>query len=466
MLLAPFAATVIAFGRGPGSRSRRPGRDRARGDEDGARARRPVSRRRRERRGRGRRHRRGGPAAGDAPTRRRGPAGRRAEPEIDASNPAADLGWSASATSSGSTPRARTRSRDAASSGRRTARENLDDLLDAGTFVEYGPLMFAAQERRRDKEELIKRTPADGLVGGVGDIDGTPASAVLRLHRAGGHPGDAQPPEEGPPVRARRAPPAAGRAVRRGRRRTAGRRRHAEHRRPRLPRVSSVRAPERARAARRDRLGLLLRRQRRAARLLRRRDRDRGRSTRHGRPGDDRGRRARRVRAARMSARSTSRTPTASSTCASPTTPRPSPRPSATCRISRPARRRAAPAPAPDQAALRDLIPKNRKRVYEIRRVIEALFDPARCSSCAAASGRDRDRARPRRRPRDRRDRQRPDAPRRRDRRPRRRQGDALHAALRRVRAADRVPLRHARASWSAPTPSAPPPSATSAACS
>jgi acetyl-CoA carboxylase carboxyltransferase component len=59
--------------------------------------------------------------------------------------------------------------------GRRTARENVDDLVDPGTFVEYGPLIFAAQERRRSKEELIRRTPADGLVAGVGDIDGHPA---------------------------------------------------------------------------------------------------------------------------------------------------------------------------------------------------------------------------------------------------------------------------------------------------
>jgi len=56
--------------------------------------------------------------------------------------------------------------------GRRTARENLADLLDEGTFVEYGPLLFAAQERRRTREELITRTPADGLVAGVGEIDG------------------------------------------------------------------------------------------------------------------------------------------------------------------------------------------------------------------------------------------------------------------------------------------------------
>ncbi len=59
--------------------------------------------------------------------------------------------------------------------GQRTARENLADLVDEGTFVEYGPLIFAAQEQRRDKDELIRRTPADGLVGGVGDVEGHPA---------------------------------------------------------------------------------------------------------------------------------------------------------------------------------------------------------------------------------------------------------------------------------------------------
>jgi acetyl-CoA carboxylase carboxyltransferase component len=62
--------------------------------------------------------------------------------------------------------------------GRRTARENLEDLLDAGSFVEYGPLMFAAQERRRPREELIRRTPADGLVGGAGTVAGDPCIAM------------------------------------------------------------------------------------------------------------------------------------------------------------------------------------------------------------------------------------------------------------------------------------------------
>jgi acetyl-CoA carboxylase carboxyltransferase component len=62
--------------------------------------------------------------------------------------------------------------------GRRTARENLADLVDEGSYVEYGPLLFAAQERRRSKQELIENTPADGLVAGVCAIDGNPCVAI------------------------------------------------------------------------------------------------------------------------------------------------------------------------------------------------------------------------------------------------------------------------------------------------
>ncbi|HEX6235596.1 MAG TPA: carboxyl transferase domain-containing protein [Acidimicrobiales bacterium] len=62
--------------------------------------------------------------------------------------------------------------------GQRTARENVDDLCDPGSFLEYGPLAIAAQRRRRPVEELVVRTPADGLVAGVGRVDGRP-TAVL-----------------------------------------------------------------------------------------------------------------------------------------------------------------------------------------------------------------------------------------------------------------------------------------------
>ncbi|HJR25606.1 MAG TPA: carboxyl transferase domain-containing protein, partial [Acidimicrobiales bacterium] len=58
--------------------------------------------------------------------------------------------------------------------GHRTARENVADLVDPGSLVEYGPLAIAAQRRRRSVEELVERTPADGLVGGVGTVAGHP----------------------------------------------------------------------------------------------------------------------------------------------------------------------------------------------------------------------------------------------------------------------------------------------------
>ena len=57
--------------------------------------------------------------------------------------------------------------------GRRTARENVADLVDGGSFVEYGPLAIAAQRRRRDLDDLIANTPADGLIGGVGSVNGS-----------------------------------------------------------------------------------------------------------------------------------------------------------------------------------------------------------------------------------------------------------------------------------------------------
>lgn len=60
----------------------------------------------------------------------------------------------------------------------RTARENIDDLVDAGSFVEYGRFAIAAQRFRRDLEDLIARTPADGLVAGTARINGS-AAAVL-----------------------------------------------------------------------------------------------------------------------------------------------------------------------------------------------------------------------------------------------------------------------------------------------
>jgi len=56
--------------------------------------------------------------------------------------------------------------------GRRTARENVEDLCDPGSFVEYGSLVVAARRQRNTEQELIDRTPADGLVMGIGRVNG------------------------------------------------------------------------------------------------------------------------------------------------------------------------------------------------------------------------------------------------------------------------------------------------------
>ncbi len=56
--------------------------------------------------------------------------------------------------------------------GHRTARENIADLVDPGTFVEYSPLMVAAQRRRRSMEDLIANTQGDGMVAGVAGVNG------------------------------------------------------------------------------------------------------------------------------------------------------------------------------------------------------------------------------------------------------------------------------------------------------
>src|SRR6266516_2139452 len=62
--------------------------------------------------------------------------------------------------------------------GRRTARENIADLADPGSFTEYGALTIAAQRRRRPLDDLIARTPADGLVLGTATVDGRPVAVM------------------------------------------------------------------------------------------------------------------------------------------------------------------------------------------------------------------------------------------------------------------------------------------------
>jgi len=56
--------------------------------------------------------------------------------------------------------------------GQRTARENIADLCDPDSFVEYGALALAAQRKRRSEQELIDMSPADGVIVGLGSING------------------------------------------------------------------------------------------------------------------------------------------------------------------------------------------------------------------------------------------------------------------------------------------------------
>ncbi len=64
------------------------------------------------------------------------------------------------------------------SKGGRTARENIADLIDPGSLVEYGRFAIAAQRGRRDVRDLIENTPADGLVAGTATVDGLPCAVL------------------------------------------------------------------------------------------------------------------------------------------------------------------------------------------------------------------------------------------------------------------------------------------------
>jgi acetyl-CoA carboxylase carboxyltransferase component len=63
-------------------------------------------------------------------------------------------------------------------SGGRTARENVEDLIDPGSWVEYGRLAMAAQRQRREHDDLAVNTAADGLVAGTARIGGHPCAVL------------------------------------------------------------------------------------------------------------------------------------------------------------------------------------------------------------------------------------------------------------------------------------------------
>ncbi len=56
--------------------------------------------------------------------------------------------------------------------GYRMARENIEQLVDPGSFNEYWPLVVARQHQRNTIEALRKNTPGDGVVAGMCSING------------------------------------------------------------------------------------------------------------------------------------------------------------------------------------------------------------------------------------------------------------------------------------------------------
>ena len=56
--------------------------------------------------------------------------------------------------------------------GYRMPRENIEQLVDPGSFQEYWPLIVARQHQRNTDEQLRENTPADGLLAGTATING------------------------------------------------------------------------------------------------------------------------------------------------------------------------------------------------------------------------------------------------------------------------------------------------------
>ena len=95
------------------------------------------------------------------------------EPAPDAIRPElAELRERLHATSDAGRPEAVAKRRK---TGQRTARENIADLVDEGSFVEYGALALAAQRQRHSIDELVRISPADGIVCGIGAVNGAQA---------------------------------------------------------------------------------------------------------------------------------------------------------------------------------------------------------------------------------------------------------------------------------------------------
>ena len=160
--------------------------------------------------------------------------------------------------------------------GYRTARENLADLVDADSFVEYGQLAVAAQRKRRDYEDLQISTAADGVITGVATINRdqfgrrriSRCRGRIRLLRARGHPGLLPSQETRPDSGTGRGVEAAGGHVHRGRGWAArGHGCHHGHCRSRYHVFSGLGQAQRSGAAHRRQQRILLCRQRRPVRM-------------------------------------------------------------------------------------------------------------------------------------------------------------------------------------------------------
>ena len=70
--------------------------------------------------------------------------------------------------------------------GGRMPRQNIQELMDEGSFKEYWPLIVARQHKRQDIETLRERTPGDGVVAGTGtinaDLFGDEAARAMVVH--------------------------------------------------------------------------------------------------------------------------------------------------------------------------------------------------------------------------------------------------------------------------------------------
>ena len=263
--------------------ARRPAALRHERDEDGARDPGAGRRHRAPGGGRRRRHRVRGTRG---PVHRRGRSGRRRRSgdgrsgsRRGAPRPAGDPRSPRHDARRGATRRGRAAAQDAPAHGARERRRPLrsrqpDRVRAAGDRGAAAPPHGRGPDRahagrrhdrgRRHREPRPVRRGARAL-----------RDPVLRLHGARRHAGQDEPREEGPAVRAGAPAAPAGGLLHRGRRRPPRRHRRRRRRRPHHDGVLPVRQAVGLGADRRHQLGTVLRRQRGAARHLRRHHRDR-----------------------------------------------------------------------------------------------------------------------------------------------------------------------------------------------